>query len=84
MTDAAAFYAEYHQLKGAEMTFGELVDDHRAKLDDDRAKGEGVAELKESKESRARILEQFLPLCFDWGGRVVPLSQRYLQSIPLT
>ena len=26
------------------MTFGGLVDDYRTKLDDDRAKGEGVAD----------------------------------------
>ena len=31
LSDAAAFYAEHHELKGAEC-FGELVDDHRAKL----------------------------------------------------
>ena len=43
-----------------------------------------VAELRESKKSRARILGQFLPLCFDWSGRVTPLSERYLNSIPIT
>ncbi|MBT3638348.1 MAG: tyrosine-type recombinase/integrase [Opitutae bacterium] len=61
LTDAAAFYAEYHQLKGAEMTFGELVDDHRAKLDDDRAKGEGVADRTYSdyKSRHNRLKDEF-------------------------
>ena len=61
LTDAAAFYAEYHQLKGAEMTLGELVDDHRAKLDDDRAKGEGVADRTYSdyKSRHNRLKDEF-------------------------
>ena len=29
LTEAVSFYEEYHELKGAEMTFGELVDDYR-------------------------------------------------------
>jgi hypothetical protein len=42
--EAVSFYAEYHELKGAEMTFADLVDDHREKLEADRAKGQGVAD----------------------------------------
>jgi integrase len=44
ITDAVKFYAEYHKLKGAEMTFADLVDKYRKKLDDDRSSGEGVAD----------------------------------------
>jgi integrase len=61
LTEAASFYAEYHELKGSEMTFGGLVDDYRTKLDDDRAKGEGVADrtYNDYKSRHARLKEEF-------------------------
>ena len=44
LTEAMKFFVEHHQLKGAEMSFADLVHDYWSKLDDDRAKGEGVAD----------------------------------------
>lgn len=61
LTEAATFYEEYHQLEGANMTFRELVDDYRAKLDLDRARGEGVADRTYSdyKSRHNRLKDEF-------------------------
>ena len=61
LTGALSFYAEFHSLKGAEMTFGELVDDYRSKLDLDRSKGEGVADRTYSdyKSRHNRLKDEF-------------------------
>jgi integrase len=61
LTEAVNFYSEYHQLKGAEMSFGDLVDDHKAKLEADRAKGEGVADrtLSDYKSRHQRLKDEF-------------------------
>lgn len=59
--EAVSFYAEYHELKGAEMTFADLVDDHREKLEADRAKGQGVADrtLSDYKSRHQRLSDEF-------------------------
>ena len=61
LTEAVTFYEEYHELQGAEMTFGELVDDYRHNLDLDRAKGEGVADrtYKDYESRHNRLKEEF-------------------------
>ena len=59
--EAVSFYAEYHELKGAEMTFADLVDDHREKLEADRAKGQGVADrtLSDYKSRHQKLCDEF-------------------------
>jgi integrase len=61
ITDAVKFYAEYHKLEGAEMTFTDLVDDFRKTLDQDREKGEGVADrtYKDYESRHNRLKEEF-------------------------
>ena len=61
LEEAAAFFAEYHELKGAEMTFGGLVDDYRDMLEAKRAKGEGVADRTYSdyKSRHNKLKDQF-------------------------
>jgi len=89
LTEAVNFYSEYHQLRGAEMSFGDLVDDHKAKLDADRAKGEGVADrtLSDYKSRHQRLRDEFEHLkliTFDhikhWepvSGKLGKSSRRY-------
>ena len=81
LTEAVNFYSEYHQLRGAEMTFGDLVDDHQAKLDADRAKGEGVADrtLSDYKSRHRRLRDEFEDLkliTFDHIKHWEPVSRK--------
>jgi integrase len=59
--EAVSFYAEYHELKGAEMSFAELVSDHYKKLEADRVKGQGVADrtLSDYKSRHQRLSDEF-------------------------
>ena len=61
LNEAALFFLQYHELKGAKMNFGELVDDHREMLDVRKAKGEGVAERTYSdyKSRHNKLKAQF-------------------------
>ena len=61
LREAVSFYAEYHKLKGTEMTFADLVDNHREKLEADRAKGEGVADrtLSDYKSRHQKLSDRF-------------------------
>ena len=75
------FYVEHHQLKGAEMTFADLVDDYRAKLDDDRAKGEGVADRTYSdyKSRHNRLKSEFTNITlisFSYNDHWLKLSRQ--------
>ena len=81
LTDAVKFYVEHHQLKGAEMTFANLVDDYRSKLDDDRAKGEGVADRTYSdyKSRHNRLKSEFTNITlisFSYNDHWLSLSRQ--------
>ena len=61
ITEAVKFYAEYHKQKGSDMTFADLVDDYRENLDNDRAKGEGVADrtYQDYQSRHTRLKNEF-------------------------
>jgi integrase len=61
LTEAAKFFAEYHNLKGADMTFADLVGDYRLKLETNRGKGEGVADrtFKDYQSRHGRLADEF-------------------------
>lgn len=81
LEDALKFYAQYHQQPGAEMTFEDLVTDFRNKLDDDRAKGEGVKDrtYQDYKYRHQRLADEFGDIAlisFHHEKHWLPLSRK--------
>lgn len=85
LTEAVEFYAEYHQSVGSEMTFGDLVDHFRKKLEEDRAKGEGVKDrtLQDYDSRHGKLKSYFgsVPLImFSYSKDWEPLSRQLGRS----
>ena len=81
LTEAMKFFVEHHQLKGAEMSFADLVHDYWSKLDDDRAKGEGVADRTYSdyKSRHNRLKVEFSDIkliSFSFNDHWIALSRQ--------
>ncbi len=81
ITDAVKFYAEYHKLEGAEMTFADLVDDFRKTLDQNREKGEGVRDrtYKDYESRHSRLKKEFSNIkliSFSYAKHWKKLSQK--------
>ena len=81
LEDALKFYAQYHEQRGADMTFHDLVSDFRDKLDDDRAKGEGVKDrtYQDYKYRHQRLADEFGDISlisFSHEKHWLPLSRK--------
>ena len=85
LEDALRFYAQYHEQRGADMTFDDLVEDFRDKLDDDRAKGEGVKDrtYQDYKYRHQRLADEFggiSLISFSHEKHWLPLSRKLLTA----